>query len=223
MSYDLVELGWDSHFAQSLQAYEGNGLFPGRVAREDRERYTLLTEAGEVPARLPGSFLHRVDGWDEFPSVGDWVLLKPSPHEGEAMIHALLPRRTVFKRKAVLVGRTEVQVLAANIDTVFLVSGLDGDFNPRRIERYLSIAWDGGAVPVLLLNKADLCDDVDGAVAEVETSALGAAIHAVSALQGEGLEALRPYIEVGKTVAFLGSSGVGKSTIVNRLLGEERQ
>ena len=223
MGFELRELGWDSHFAHHFERYRSDDLVPGRIAREDRERYILLAETGEVSARLSGRYRHQVDGSDEFPAVGDWVVLRPSGYEGEASIQALLPRKSCFRRRAVLAGRTEAQVLAANADTVFLVSGLDGDFNLRRIERYLAVAWDSGAEPVVVLNKTDLCDDVPGSVAAVAASASGAPIHAISAMQGEGPDILRTYIGIGKTAAFLGSSGVGKSTLINRLLGSESQ
>ncbi len=137
-------------------------------------------------------------------------------------MHAVLRRRTAFVRRAA--GDVTVQqVLAANVDTVFLVMGLDRDYNPRRIERALVLAWESGAVPVVLLNKADLCEDADGRRAEVEAVAPGVPVLVLAAKEGTGLEALSPWLERGKTVALLGSSGVGKSTIVNRLLGEERQ
>jgi ribosome biogenesis GTPase len=162
--------------------------------------------------------------------VGDWVALSPRWDEGKATIHALLPRKTKFSRRAVLSGgmpetggRTDEQVLAANVDTVFLVSGLDRDFNVRRIERYLAVAWDSGAAPVIILNKADLCEKLAAKLQEVEAVAIGVPIHPVSATENQGLETLQTYLGAGKTVVFLGSSGVGKSTIINCLLGSERQ
>ena len=149
------------------------------------------------------------------------MAIRPRAGEGRATIHAILPRRGRFSRKAAG-DETREQVLAANVDTVFLVTGLDGDYNPRRIERYLVTAWDSGADPVVLLSKADLCEDVPARVAEIESVAPGVPVHAVSSLRREGLEAVRGYMHTGRTVALLGSSGAGKSTLINALLGEER-
>ncbi len=230
MSPALGELGWDTHFATSFEAYRSDGLVPGRIGRQDRDRYLILTQAGMISARLPGRYRHQVTDPEQFPAVGDWVALRPTGNEGEAILEAVLTRKGRFIRKAVLAGgpayapgRTEAQVLAANIDTAFLVSGLNNDFNLRRIERYLTVTWDSGAMPVIVLNKSDLCDDVPRAVAKVAVSANGVPIHPVSARTGDGLDAIRGHLGVGLTVAFLGSSGVGKSSLINRLLGEERQ
>jgi ribosome biogenesis GTPase len=156
------------------------------------------------------------------PAVGDWVVVKPLDGEARAVIHGVLPRRTAFLRKVAWV-KTESQVLAANVDIVFLVMGLAKNFNLRRLERYLTLAWESGARPVVLLNKADLCDDVEAKVEEVGTVAFGVPTHAISAKDGVGLEAVAEHLEAGKTAALLGSSGVGKSTLINRLLGSERQ
>ncbi len=216
------ELGWDSHFESRFEAYRGEGLVPARVAREDRQMYAVLCEDGELTAEVSGRLRHEAQGKDAFPAVGDWVAIASRPEEGKATIHAVLQRRSAFSRK-VAGGNTEAQIVAANVDTVFLVSGLDGDFNMRRIERYLTVAWDSGANPVVVLNKADLCDDVATRMGEVEAVAFGVPIHAVSALDDTDTDALRSYLGTGKTVAFLGSSGVGKSTLVNSLIGTERQ
>jgi ribosome biogenesis GTPase len=154
--------------------------------------------------------------------VGDWVALRPPTGDGRAMIHAILPRTSKFSRKSAG-QRTDEQVVAANVDTIFLVSGLDGDFNPRRIERYLTAAWDSGAQPVVVLNKLDRCDDPERCLLETEAVAMGVPVHRVSALTGQGCDALRDYLGPGLTVGLLGSSGVGKSTLINRLLGREVQ
>jgi ribosome biogenesis GTPase / thiamine phosphate phosphatase len=222
----LADLGWDAHFEQSFASYREEGLVAGRVAREDRDRCTVWTEAGELTGTPAGRLRHAAVERGGLPSVGDWVALRPSADGGAGLITAVLPRKSCFSRKAVSAGgpqygpgRTEEQVLAANIDTAFLVSGLNEDFNPRRVERYLATAWESGALPVVILNKADLCADLPSRVAEIEASAAGVAIHALSAAENLGLEALAPYLAPGRTVVFLGSSGVGKSTIINRLLG----
>jgi ribosome biogenesis GTPase / thiamine phosphate phosphatase len=154
--------------------------------------------------------------------VGDWVALRTLPREHRATIHSVLPRRSKFSRK-VPGDVTAEQVVAANIDTIFLAQGLDGDYSLRRLERYLLVARDSGAAPVIILNKADVCEDVAARVREVEAVAVGTPVHVMSARQGQGVDELRRYLRPGETVALLGSSGVGKSTLINRLLGVDRQ
>jgi len=219
---NLEEFGWNQFWRKSFDELGREGLAPARVAREDKEAYLVLSEDGELTARVSGSVRHNAQSRSEFPAVGDWVVIEPRPEEGEATIHAVLPRKSRFSRKAPG-GRTEEQVLAANIDTVFLVSGLDENFNIRRIERYVTLAWDSGADPVIVVNKADICDDVEARVSEVKSAISGVPVHAISGTENTGLDVLLKYISTGRTVVFLGSSGVGKSTIINSLLGEERQ
>jgi ribosome biogenesis GTPase len=217
----LHRLGWNQTLEDALAPFRSQGLVPARVAREDLGRYLLLDERGERPARLAGRLRHAARRRAELPAVGDWVAV----HAGAAataVIVAVLPRASAFVRAAAG-GITEGQVLAANVDTVFLVSGLDGDFNLRRLERYLAAAWESGARPVVVLNKADLAADLGARVAEAEAVAAGAPVVAVSALAEGGLDALAPWLEAGRTVALLGSSGVGKSTMLNVLLGAPRQ
>jgi len=165
---------------------------------------------------------HEAESRADLPAVGDWVALRPIESGNKAVIHAVLPRRSKFMRKT-KGSRTEEQVIGANIDTLFLVTSLNQDFNPRRIERYLAVAWESGAKPAILLTKTDLCEDVGARVEEAEEAASGAPIHAVCAIKGEGLEALGQYFSPGMTVALVGTSGVGKSTLINRLLGFDRQ
>ena len=221
MTDRLTELGWRSVFADAFAPYADRCL-PARIALEHQHIYRVYTADGESLARVRGRLRHQAERREAFPAVGDWVALSPGSPTEEAAIDAVLPRTSRFSRKAAG-DLTEEQVVAANIDTVFLVSGLDHDFNLRRIERYLTTAWDGGARPVILLNKADLASDLDAIVAEVEAIACGAPVHAISSSQQTGLDALTPYLGIGQTGAFLGSSGVGKSTLINALLGVDRQ
>ncbi len=213
---DLESLGWDASFVDAFGPHKQEGLAPARVAVEHRSEYVIYTEHGELRAELAGRLRHG----DEHPAVGDWVAVALRPSEGRATIHAVLPRRSAFTRK-VAWSETKPQVVAANVDVVFVVCGLDANYNVRRIERYLTLAWESGAQPVVLLTKADLCDDVDPRVFEVESIAFGVPVHAVSAPHGDGLETVRSYVPAGRTAALLGSSGVGKSTLVNALVGEE--
>jgi ribosome biogenesis GTPase len=219
MHFDLAALGWNEHLAHALAEQEPT-LLPGRVGLEHTHIYRLLTAEGERLGRVSGRLRHRAAGRADFPAVGDWVAFEPAPHGGDARIHAVLPRTSRFSRRAA--GEvTEEQVVAANIDTVFVVTGLDADFNPRRIERYLVVAWESGANPVVVLNKADLVDDPAPHVEEVRSLAAAVPVHAVSCREEGSLDVLRQHLGFGKTGALLGSSGVGKSTIINRLIGRE--
>jgi ribosome biogenesis GTPase / thiamine phosphate phosphatase len=211
---NLYDLGWDDGFAPALEPHDN--CIPARVSAQHRGGYDVLTEGGELRVHLAGRLRHEATSAADLPAVGDWVALR------EETIQAVLPRRSTFTRKAAW-APTEAQVLAANLDTVFVVSALDGDFNLRRLERYLTLAWESGATPVLVLTKADLCDDPLAALLEAEQVAFGVSAHVVSNVTGEGLDELIPYLAPAKTVALLGSSGVGKSTLANRLLGEELQ
>ncbi len=219
---DLNLLGWNSSFKESFQPFLKRGYSAGRISEEHKHLYHVLTECGELLAKVSGKLLHDSKSRGELPAVGDWVAISARPAEGTATIHAILPRLSKFTRK--IAGKTiEEQVIAANINTIFLVNGLDNDFNLRRIERYLTLAWESGANPVIVLNKADLCDDIAQKVALAETVALGVPVHVVSAVTGQGLEELPAYLSSGVTVAFLGSSGTGKSTLINALFGEAVQ
>jgi ribosome biogenesis GTPase len=191
---------------------------PGRVTREHKGLFRVQAEAGEFVAELAGRLRHEARGRADLPAVGDWVAMRPDAHVLRAVIQALVPRRSRFSRKTAGEEHDE-QVVAANVDTVFLLSGLDHDFNPRRIERYLVLAWESGARPVIVLNKADLRADPEAARREVEGIAAGVPVHAVSVREGRGLEALDVYLGPRQTVALLGSSGVGKSALLNRLSG----
>jgi ribosome biogenesis GTPase len=212
----LQELGWDESFADAFRPHTENGFAPARVAVEHRSEYVVYAETGELRAELAGRL--RFDG--DHPGVGDWVAVAARDGERRATIQAVLPRRTSFVRKTPWT-ETRAQTLAANVDVVFIVCGLELNYNVRRIERYLTLAWESGAQPVVLLTKADLCDDVEERTLEVESVAIGVPVHAVSAPTGEGLDDVRSYLDTGRTAALLGSSGVGKSTLVNALAGVE--
>ncbi len=220
MPYDLAELGWDAEWARVFAPFAADGLVPARVAIEFNYIYRLYAEPGEWQAQHSGRVRHQATERQQLSAVGDWVAARPAANEPTATIEAVLPRRTRFSRK-VAGEQTVEQVVAANIDTVFLVMGLDGDYNPRRLERYLLLAHESGASPVVLLNKSDVVADLAGVLAEITAIASGAPVHAVSARKREGLAAIERHMGRGRTAALLGSSGVGKSTLVNALLGEE--
>ncbi|MGE3275367.1 MAG: ribosome small subunit-dependent GTPase A [Vicinamibacterales bacterium] len=220
MAFDLTTLGWDPGWAEAFAPHAAAGLAPARVAIEFNHIYRLFAAGGEVRAEQAGRVRHRAAGRHELAAVGDWVAVRLATDGRTGTIEAILPRRSRFSRK-VAGELTEEQVVAANIDTVFLVMGLDHDYNPRRLERYLLLAWESGATPVVLLSKADLSDEVDARLAEVRESAPGVEVHAVAALAREGLDAVGRYLGPGRTGALLGSSGAGKSTLINALVGTE--
>jgi ribosome biogenesis GTPase len=220
MTIDLTSLGWTAAHAQAFAEHEAEGLLPARVALEHTHIYRVFTASGEWLARVSGRLRHHATARVDFPAVGDWVAIEPAAEGADARIVAVLPRKSRFSRRAAG-DATEEQIVAANIDTVFLVSGLDGDYNLRRIERYLLVAWDSGATPVVVLNKADLVEDMAGVIREVEAIAANVRVHAVSCRRPESLDPLRAYLEHGQTGALLGSSGVGKSSIVNQLIGHD--
>ncbi|HEY9615853.1 MAG TPA: ribosome small subunit-dependent GTPase A [Microcoleaceae cyanobacterium] len=217
---NLAAFGWSDRQAHSFAPYCQQGFTAGRVVSEHRHAYRLYTEQGEQMATVTGKLRHQATGIQDFPAVGDWVVIQSRPTS--ATIHAILPRTSQFSRK-VPGNTTEEQVIATNVDTVFLMSGLDGDFNLRRIERYLILVWESGATPVIVLNKADLCLELEQRCADVEAIALGVPIIPLSAVHQQGIEQLTPYLQPGQTIALLGSSGVGKSTLTNLLKGEAVQ
>jgi ribosome biogenesis GTPase len=215
---DLNDAGWDGFFDRAFGEYSGRGLAPARVICEHRERYEVLGTGGIRSARVSGRLIHTAGSRADFPAVGDWVCIDAVSTVGDTIIRALLPRKSKFSRK-VAGAETDEQVVASNIDTVFLVSAFGGDSNPRRVERYVTLAWESGASPVIVLNKADLCDDRAAAIRDIEDVAVSIPVLVVSALTGQGLEGILEYLKPGSTGAFLGSSGVGKSTIINGLIG----
>ena len=218
---NLPRLGWDAFFENAFRQMASPDWVPARVTNRQKGLYTVHAETGEMKAVMAGRLRFRSGGIDASPAVGDWVAVLRETDR--AVIQAVLPRKSSFSRN-IVGGQTLEQVVAANIDTVFLVSGLDGgrSFNLRSIERYLTIAMSSGARPVIVLNKADLCNDVGSRVRAAEGVGLGVPVHAVSAVGEPGVSVLRDYIVEGATVSLLGQSGVGKSAIINALLGEDR-
>ncbi|HVF49847.1 MAG TPA: ribosome small subunit-dependent GTPase A [Pyrinomonadaceae bacterium] len=218
----LDKYGWDAFFAESFAPLARDGYAAGRVFLQHNKIYMLYAEAGELAAEVAGKMEYEASGPDDFPAVGDWVAIRTRKDERKATIHEILPRRSKFSRK-VAGSRTDEQIVAANVDTLFLVTGLDNDFNLRRIERYLLMASESGARAVVVLNKADVAEDVEAKVREVRAIASDAPVLLMSAKESEGVEQLLPYTGAGQTVSLIGSSGVGKSTIINKLLGTEKQ
>lgn len=217
---DLKRYGLTASFAEEAAKYPEWSL--ARISQQHRDIYKIIGGCGEKAASVSGKFMYMAEAMTDFPAVGDWVLVDAGDCDGEkAVIHRVLPRKSVFTRKAAGSG-SEAQIVAANIDVVFICMSLKDDFNLRRLERYLTVAWDSGARPVVVLTKADLCENIGEMVAETETAAIGAEIIVCSGIAADGEKAVRDLLHSGETVAFIGSSGVGKSTLINRLLGEDR-
>ncbi len=220
--FDLTKLGWNEFFAEHFSSLKSAGYEIGRVALENRHQYLLYTTSGEIIGETTGRLLHFADTSADLPKVGDWVAFQAFPEEGKAIIHEVLPRKSVFSRK--IVGRkVEEQVVATNVDIVFIIQGLDHDFNLRRLERYLVMVFEGKSNPVVVLNKVDLCPDLEDKIAEVKKVTGNVPIIPLSAKTGAGVEELKALIKPGSTYAFTGSSGVGKSTLLNKLFSQEIQ
>lgn len=217
---NLYDLGWNESLDKEFKAYENN-FTVGRVCSEFKNIYKLITLEGEKLASVTGKMMYTAQGRADYPAVGDWVLIDKADSKGErAVIHKILPRKSKFSRKtagAVI----EEQIVAANVDFLFICMSLNQDFNVRRIERYTTMAWESGAVPIVILTKADLCEDASEKVRALEAVTMGIDIKIVSALKDSGIDLIKSYLAAGKTGAFLGSSGVGKSTLINKLLGYE--
>jgi ribosome biogenesis GTPase len=220
----LKQLGWNSYFAALWDGRDAEAAawVPARVISQQRGLWRVAGDFAECWAEASGTLRTGAEAGEDWPAAGDWVAVEMLSGGGRPLIHKVLPRRTKFVRK-VAGKRLEEQVIAANVDTAFVVMALDGDFNVRRLERYLAQSWESGAKSIVVLNKADDCADVDARVAEVESIAAGVPIFALSARTGEGVEALDKFLAAGETVVLLGSSGVGKSTLLNHFLQRDAQ
>jgi len=218
----IQDLGWDAYFQALWSESKREGCVPARVVSQQRGLWRVVGEFAECWAEPSGKFRKESEEGGDWPAVGDWVSVEAGDGRENALIQQVLPRRSRFVRK-VAGKQIAEQVIVANIDVALIVAALDGDFNVRRIERYMAQCWESGARPAIVLNKADACEERAELAAEVERIAMGAPIFLLSAKTGAGVEVLEASFKKGQTVVLLGSSGVGKSTLVNRLLQEERQ
>lgn len=217
---NLLELGLNEGYIKEASSYNDN-FYLGRVSVQYKDIYKVFTEEGEVLARVSGKLSYSSNSTFDYPVVGDWVLLDRTDNKnGDAIIHKVLTRKSCFSRK-IAGTRYDTQVVAANIDYIFICMALNNDFNINRLERYIAVAWDSMATPVIVLTKSDLCEDVDERLREVKEAAIGIDILVTSSLNGNGYEKVKEYIKSGTTIAFIGSSGVGKSTLINKLLNKE--
>ena len=215
---DMENLGFSERFVIEADFYKN--LYVGRVASQYKNMYKVITEAGELSAEIFGKFRFEVKTLSDFPAVGDFVMLDRNENiSGNAIIRHILPRKSAFIRKAAGTSEDE-QIVASNIDTVFICMSLNNDFNIRRLERYLSVAWSSQAIPVIVLTKADLCVDLAEKLSEVDTVSCGVDVRVTSNLSDNSALSIEKYLGKGRTVAFIGSSGVGKSTLLNRLVGK---
>jgi ribosome biogenesis GTPase len=217
----LEQYGWSDALKQQFTPHAAAGLIPARVIVQQRGLYDIVTEIGELTATLAGKLAHDAED-GALPVTGDWVAVQARPAERSASIQHVLPRSSTFMRRASGPGAARAQLVAVNVDVALLAASMNADLNARRIERYLATAWESGADPVVVLTKADMCSDAEARLSEIEAVAMGVPVLAVSAVTGAGLDALRAYLKPGQTAVLLGSSGVGKSTLVNALAGREQ-
>lgn len=232
---DLQTLGWNDFFKETFFLYQEKGFHPGRVISRTNNNYVIICEEKLALAKITGKFRYNTQTNKDFPTVGDWVALEMKKQSSHLLIHAVLPRENAFVRKSpisggrklkegvVIGGKTEEQIIASNINTAFIVIGLDNNFELRRIERYLTLVFHSNINPVIILNKLDLCFSLDDYIKQVKDIAGMVPVHPISAEKGMNMDVFSNYLLPGKTVVFLGSSGVGKSTITNYLLGDEKQ
>ncbi|MFS0783243.1 ribosome small subunit-dependent GTPase A [Bacillus sp. 1P06AnD] len=215
----LEQIGFNDFYKQEAASYAQ--FYPARISSQHKDVYKAITQNGEIQARVSGKFAYATSSPADFPAVGDWVLIdREAAGQGDAVIHHILPRKSVFERKSA--GRSnDIQIVAANIDFLFICMSVNNDFNIRRLERYLSIAWDSGSMPVIVLTKADLCEDIGDRLAKVYEAAIGVDVVTVSVEEENSYLAVKNRVGFGKSAAFIGSSGVGKSTLINALMGEE--
>ncbi len=227
----LEKLGWNNYFVEQFKPYADQGIYPGRVITQHKGLYMVYSEKGTINCKLSGKFMYRADIKKDYPAVGDWVVIKLID-DTKGVIHDLLPRKSYFSRKlpisggrkikngVIVGGNIEEQIIGSNIDTVFIVCGQDNNFNIHRIERYITLAHNSSVTPVIFLNKCDLSDHTTDYMEQTKKIAKNIAIHSISVLKDINMEIFNDYICSGKTVVFLGSSGVGKSTIINYLFGD---
>ncbi len=221
MNTPLTCLGWNTEFQQSFDKTSNDTGIPARVIRGNNSKYVIHTGEEECLALLAGNLLSGHKSPSELLTVGDWVIADEIPNHHEYMIRSILPRKTLFQRQ-IAGNQSKNQLVAANIDYLFIITGLDDNFNIHRIQRHLSLAWDSGAQPVVILNKSDLIEDAETIISEVKKVAINVPIFAISATESVNLTFIDEYLRDGKTIAMSGSSGVGKSTLINAILGEER-
>lgn len=235
---NLIDYGWNDKFKNEFEKLNRKECIPARVVRQEKGIYQVKCEYGEVKAVVCGKLRYDAASISDFPAVGDWVVIKLVNEGKSAIIYSVLPRKSSLTRKVpisggrkvrdingmrvVIGGSTEAQVIAANIDILFFVMSLDNDYSLKRMERYLTVGWNSGATPVIILNKIDLCTDLNEKLKEIEKISIGVNIHCISAMKNQGIEELSKYITKGTTIGLFGSSGVGKSTISNCLLGNDK-
>lgn len=235
---NLIDYGFDDKFKNELEKIKDKEYLPARVVRQEKGCYHVQCEYGEVTAQVSGKLRYNAKSITDFPAVGDWVAIRLINECKSAIIYSVLSRKSSLTRKApisggrtvreingrkmIFGGATEEQVIAANIDVLFFVMSLDNDFSLKRMERYLTVGWNSGATPVIVLNKIDLCTDLNEKLSQIEKISVGVNIHCISAMKNEGIEELRQYISNGKTIGLFGSSGVGKSTISNCFLRSDK-